>query len=136
MDHVVVVVGGEDADFSQLPVQVRADDHGEVGLVWCGDCGDGVVQSVADVVEGDPVLASTRQDLHCDNSSCRQVDWQPSESTRQRERSSRLIAPIWSGLSSDEPMLWRVPGDSRRDLPGGRGVDRKVLLPRSLTLIV
>jgi hypothetical protein len=71
VDHVVVVVSGEDADLQQLPVQVSADDHGEVGLVWCGNCSNGVVESVADVIVGDPVLASTRQDFHNDNSRCR-----------------------------------------------------------------
>ncbi len=62
MDHVVVVVSSKDTDFQQLPVQVRADHHGEVGLVWCGGCSDGGVESVPDVVVRNPVLASTRQD--------------------------------------------------------------------------
>jgi hypothetical protein len=56
VDHVVVVVVCDDADFEEPSGFVWSDDHGEVGLVGDGDGGHGVLECVAYVVVGDPML--------------------------------------------------------------------------------
>ena len=88
MDYIVVVVRGGNADLQQISVQVRPDDHGEVWLNRCGDCGDSIVDPMADVIVGDAVPTSTREYLHDDNVSCRHRRLQPNHSSRLPNRSS------------------------------------------------
>lgn len=81
MDDIVLIVGFEDADFEKSSSSVGSDEHREIGLVGPCDRNDCVVDCMANGVIRDPVLASTRSDLHCDNLSCR---WRPPQPTGAR----------------------------------------------------
>lgn len=86
VNHVVVVVVGEDTDLEEPTGFVWSDDHGELGLVRDGDRSHGVLECVAYVVIEDLMLVGTWKDLRGDNSSCRQVGWQRSGITRHERR--------------------------------------------------
>lgn len=77
MDYVVLIVGFEHADFEKSSSSVGSDEHREIGLVGPCDRNDCVVDCMANGVIRDPVLASTRSDLHRDNLSCRRRPPQP-----------------------------------------------------------
>jgi len=62
----------EHADLEERSLAIRADQHGEVRLIWMADPPKSVVDCMVDVVVGDAVLASTCQYLHSDNPSCHQ----------------------------------------------------------------
>jgi hypothetical protein len=96
VDHIVLIAGLEDPDLEETCADARADQHRELGLLRPRDRCDRAVDGVADVVVGDPMFASTRANLHDDDStSCHLVAVQRSEI----ERHLRL-GPVIPGADS------------------------------------
>jgi len=70
MNRVLDVIGDDNPDLQDVAGLIWAHQHHELVLVNTATTGDRVLNGMPDVIIGNPVPASTRQDLHTDNDSC------------------------------------------------------------------
>lgn len=117
MDHVVLVIGFENADLNDGGSAVWSDEHREVRLVGTGDGTDCIVDGMADVVVEDSVLVSTRPDLHSDNCSCHQRRRQPTTCERRLPTAHNLVR-VNDRVRADLALSW---GSVRGDVLIGPG---------------
>jgi len=106
MNRVLDVIGDDDPDLQDVPRLIRTHQHHEIVLINTAT-GNRVLHGMPYVIIRDPVPASTRQDLHSDNNSCRVRATQQRLAALQL-RASFEIAPEEQHLPRPAPQTGEI----------------------------